>query len=374
MKKLLFVMSHIKGGGAEQMLCNICDQLKNRYDIQILSLYNSKSTYTKKLEKYTQLFSLDKYRKHFNFPLLRSIYSRIFDLKYFILCLFLLFVKKQKPDIVIAFGDGIPLKIVPYHKHSKNFAWVHTDILEDYRIKKTSNYISLYSKIYNSFDKTIFVSKYLESKFTTTLNIKNNICIPNAIDIEDIILKSKEDGLINKNNNIIQFIAIGRLSYEKGFDRIINSFAKLPEELRLKCNLTILGQDYGELNNLTAQINKYNLSELIKLAGFTPNPYATLKNADILLVPSRYEGFGLVIVEAMALNIPTIATNTTGASDILKNGKYGMIIPNEDDAFDSVLKTVILQPSILDIYKMYFKKRIEDYSISRLKNDLLKIL
>ncbi len=374
MTKILFIVNHLNGGGIEQMLLNLTSCLYSKYDIYILTIYHSSSTYVNKLSNYATILTIDNLSLRKN-RIIAPIYSRLFDNIKIQKILFNIWIKNRLFDRIIAFSEGFATKIATQKlKNIKKLAWVHTDILEDYRIKKTSNYISLYSKIYNSFDKTIFVSKYLESKFTSTLNIKNNICIPNAIDIEDIILKSKENGLINKNNNIIQFIAIGRLSPEKGFDRIINSFAKLPEELRLKCNLTILGQDYGELNNLTAQINKYNLSELIKLAGFTPNPYATLKNADILLVPSRYEGFGLVIVEAMALNIPTIATNTTGASDILKNGKYGMIIPNEDDAFDSVLKTVILQPSILDIYKMYLKKRIEDYSISRLKNDLLKIL
>lgn len=120
-------------------------------------------------------------------------------------------------------------------------------------------------------------------------------------------------------------IAMGRLSTAKGFDDLIASFSKVHSQNN-KARLIIFGE--GELRNSLEQlIESLELSDAVELYGFEINPYKYLSKADLFVLSSVYEGFGNVIVEALALNIPVISTNCpSGPSEILENGKWGTLV------------------------------------------------
>jgi glycosyltransferase involved in cell wall biosynthesis len=94
--------------------------------------------------------------------------------------------------------------------------------------------------------------------------------------------------------------------------------------------LLILGE--GALRNeLQAQVDELNLSDVVKLHGFELNPYKYLAKSDLFVLSSIYEGFGNVIVEALALNVPVVSTDCpSGPSEILDNGTWGELVPIND--------------------------------------------
>ena len=108
-------------------------------------------------------------------------------------------------------------------------------------------------------------------------------------------------------------------------DLLIEAFALS----KLKCKLVLLGTGRDE-KEIRALINEYSLNDRVVIAGFHPNPYPWIKNARLLVVTSRYEGFGNVLIEAMSLGTPVISTNCGGPSEILINKMRDCLVPNGD--------------------------------------------
>ncbi len=121
-------------------------------------------------------------------------------------------------------------------------------------------------------------------------------------------------------------VSLGRLSTQKDFKTLINAFYSVNKKLP-KTRLLILGE--GALRNeLQAQIEELKLCEVVELHGFELNPYKYLAKSDMFVLSSIYEGFGNVIVEALALNVPVVSTDCpSGPSEILSGGEWGDLVP-----------------------------------------------
>ena len=124
-------------------------------------------------------------------------------------------------------------------------------------------------------------------------------------------------------------LAMGRLEAQKGFDLLIDAFGRLAVDFP-DWGLAILGE--GSLRSvLSHQIAALGLGDRIQLPGITDCPAATLRRGDLFVLSSRYEGFGLALVEAMAVGLPVIATDCpSGPSEIVHPGEDGLLVPPEN--------------------------------------------
>ncbi len=123
-------------------------------------------------------------------------------------------------------------------------------------------------------------------------------------------------------------MGIGRLTRQKDFHTLIRAFSEV-RKVR-PCRLIILGEG-TDLESLRSLARESGVSEAIDFPGFQKNPYAYLSRSNLFVLSSRWEGFGLVLVEAMALGIPVVSTDCpSGPGEILKDGKYGHLVPVED--------------------------------------------
>lgn len=124
-------------------------------------------------------------------------------------------------------------------------------------------------------------------------------------------------------------LAGGRLIRQKGFDLLIDAVAGLPD-----VTLTIAGEG-PERNRLQRRIARHCLGDRVTLAGYVPDLRPLLDTARALVLPSRFEGYGAVIVEALAAGRPVIATRTTPAADDLigapgSGAERGLVVPPDD--------------------------------------------
>jgi glycosyltransferase involved in cell wall biosynthesis len=123
--------------------------------------------------------------------------------------------------------------------------------------------------------------------------------------------------------------AAGRLTRQKGFDVLLDA---LPAVLECfpETRLAILGEGPLE-EKLTEQAQKLGLTQKVTFLGFQENPWPYLKHADLFLLPSRYEGTPNVLLEALALGTPVVASDCPGGMrEIQASNPEIVLVPPED--------------------------------------------
>jgi len=120
-------------------------------------------------------------------------------------------------------------------------------------------------------------------------------------------------------------LGVGRLAPEKDFPTLLRAFARV--RVKRLCRLIILGD--GKLRSQLALLAKeLEIEESVCFPGFTSNPYAWMSRAAVFVLSSAWEGFGNVVVEAMACGAPVICTDCrSGPREILEDGKWGALTP-----------------------------------------------
>ena len=154
--------------------------------------------------------------------------------------------------------------------------------------------------------------------------------IYNPQDLNSIIEKSNEPlpGWAEDVGRKPTLIAVGRMSWEKGFDLLIRAHAKVLKK-GTPHNLVIVGDGphRGELQYL---VQRLEVTDSVFMPGYVHNPYPLIKKASALVLPSRFEGFSNIIIEALTLAKPVVATACGGPVEILCDGRAGILVPPED--------------------------------------------
>ena len=165
-------------------------------------------------------------------------------------------------------------------------------------------------------------------------------------------------------------LAMGRLEAEKGFDLLVDAFGRLAADFPA-WGLAILGD--GSLHaELSDQIAALGLGDRIRLPGVTASPAATLRQGDLFVLSSRHEGFGLALVEAMAVGLPVIATPRCG--NVVEPGCSGWIVPEGNpQKLARAIREAIDSPEKLAQMRAEARKRAEEFSIERLGGELEKL-
>lgn len=124
-------------------------------------------------------------------------------------------------------------------------------------------------------------------------------------------------------------IGMGRLHYQKGFDLLAEAYSQFASRYP-DWDLTLWGEGPSR-GVLETQIRKLNLQDRIFLPGATPDPIGVMKAAHLFVLSSRYEGFGNVLIEAMACGLPVVSFDCpSGPAEIIQNGVTGILIPPQD--------------------------------------------
>ena len=188
--------------------------------------------------------------------------------------------------------------------------------------RMTRNEWRLFQWVYPRAKSVIAVSKQMQALLESKAGLKNVNCIYNPVNVAVIQEKSHES--IAFDGDFI--LAVGRLEEPKRFDRLIEAFAKT--KASQTCQLFIVGSGSWQ-SRLENSIQTLGLSEKVKLLGFDDNPYKYMARAKFLVMSSMYEGYPLVLIEALSLGCPLIATDCpTGPREIIQQGKNGLLVKN----------------------------------------------
>jgi glycosyltransferase involved in cell wall biosynthesis len=197
-------------------------------------------------------------------------------------------------------------------------------------------------------EKSWFGHSYLlDPKQPVKIYGRRHLTIPNAVDIESIdkALKAKSPLVIQlaaklKGKMIVGTVA--RLSIEKGIDILIEAFAEVHKAIP-QSHLLIVG-DGNQFPYLKQLVSNLDVSNAITWTGKMSWEEAMgfIGLMDVVVVPSRFEGFGLTAVEAMTCGKPVVASSVDGLAEIISDGENGVLVPSEDvTAFASALSELL---------------------------------
>ncbi|MEX6276565.1 glycosyltransferase [Staphylococcus saprophyticus] len=290
-----------------------------------------------------------------------------------------------KIDIAIDFSGYVPFwtSIFAFSDARTKIVYQHNDLKSETEKQINGEFKHKYIlprvfSLYRFYNKIISVS--LQTKELNARNLKNYASyrkfdfVNNSIDYEDILEKirgknnnnqllinNKEYYLIEsyKNMNIIepksinktgiQLITIGRLSPEKDHHKLLLSLKKVIDEYpEIDINLIILGSGVME-DELKKLVNQLGISEYVSMKGQVDNPYQYLNEADCFILSSNHEGQPMVLLEALALHKPIIATDITGNRSVLE-GTNGQLVENSIEG---------LKNGIIDLINGNIKKNTQ---------------
>lgn len=379
MKKILFRTGYLGLGAIEQLAFDIVCNLKNDFEIVLAIENHSNNSLLEKLPKEIKYFHLKSKEYEKNMRETRNKKKNIFyKLKYNYL------LKKEKTiccdainkyikenngfDLFVDY-DGMAYKYAEKININKKIIWQHTSMDKEKNIRRTEKRLNKYDKIAllcNDMKKDyIEIFPKLKNKFHK---------IYNFLDL-DRIDKMKEDysDFSEKEKEMLKenyCIKIARLDYPKDFDTLIKAF-KILKDRGINEKLYILGEG-EQRKDLEKQIKENGLEETIYLMGKKKNPYAFLNSADIFIHSSKREGFGMVLIEAMACEKLVVSSDCmTGPREILENGDAGKLYSVGDFLkLADILEKYLKNPNLKSPYIKKGNKRVLDFEKSKIIKDI----
>ena len=318
--KIIHIIFSLNTGGSETMLVDIMNEQCKYEEINLIivnSLYSE--TVLNNISEPVKIHFINRKPGSRNFiPILKLN--------------FLIF--KIKPDVIHCHNFEMAQILFRKLIHSKIFLTVHD--------------IGVPTKYHHKYNKIFAISKAVQKDIKRNCGLDAEV-VYNGIRFDSI--KRKE----NYNFDIFTIICVSRLMHQKkGQDVLIKAIDILVNQKNIT-NVSIdfigEGKSFKYLNEL---VNKYNLQNNITFLGLKSRDYiyTNLKDYDLLVQPSIYEGFGLTVVEGIAAKAPVLVSNIQGPMEVIDNGRYGYSFKVKDEK-DCAQK-------IIDVMEDYNKKIIQD--------------
>ena len=232
-------------------------------------------------------------------------------------------IVENAPDIVVGFMHSmfIPLGVALVGTGIPVIASEHIGV-EHYKYHPFENLLLQTTPWF--IKNTVVISEKIRQGFNGRLK-KNMTVISNPISIPKRVIKPKVDP--NSSRKVI--LSVGRLVFQKDHKTLIDAYAMLADEFP-EWSLKIFGD--GELRlKLEVQIEKLNLQERIQLPGTIPDVAEEFLLAQIFIVPSLYESFGLATAEALVFGLPVLGfADCSGTNELIKHNQNGILVSGPD--------------------------------------------
>ena len=354
-KKLIIFMPSIEGGGVEKNLFLVSNYLSKK--INHVALITISKKYKKKFNNSIEFISL-----------ISNCWDKLGRRSKYFLSIFLLMreILKNKNIIVFAFQANIyciiicklfSVKVIA-RSNSAPTGWSRNIIKR-----------LIFKFCLNLADKVMVNSIQFKKDLKKQLNV-NATCIYNPLNYNEILKNSKKKSKkIFANKRQLKILNIGRFTEQK--DQM--TFLKALNQIKgiIKFEAVIVGR--GKLHkDLLEYIERNNLNKFVKIINFVENPFALLKQTELFILSSKYEGLPNVLLEALTLKKFVISSNCpTGPKEILLNGKGGLLfnVGNHNQLSKKILYYMknkkkclkMLRYAIRNLYRFDYQKNLKKY-------------
>ena len=357
MKKVVFFINSLVGGGAERVLSTMLFSLKDEFQLTLV-LTDKRIDYD--IPDGINIVYLNSnwinrfgFSKFFNIGLLAYKLAKICSFTKADYC----FSLTLRPNLINSLSRIFGNKSVTilYEVATPSVQYAKKNI-SSFVIKK------MISTIYPKGDILLANSMGVSNDLKVNFFIEKDIqVVYSPVNIEHIVNLSNVACELS-DKECVRFVTVGRLDKGKNHEMMIKSFSKIKNT---KSMLYILGE--GELKNeLKLLINKLSLQKRVLLLGFDNNPYKYLRQCDVFLFSSNFEGFPTVVIEALVCGLPVISTDCyNGPREILSNVNnfqhivyniqlvdYGILTPvNNQSCFIEAINVIMENDGLMEKYQ-----------------------
>lgn len=342
---IAFYLRLLYGGGAERVMVNLMHTLVEQGIKVDLVMNTASGPYLKQLDPRVRIVSLQAPRLLLGLPKLAG------------------YLRREKPTCLIS-GLHYANEIALWAKQlafvpTKLIVTEHNTLSIHAQKRSTDRWSPLLAKLfYPLASQIVAVSQGVAKDLAQVTGLPDSRInvIYNPIVTPEILEKSQQpiEHPWFQPGELPVILGVGRLEAQKDFPNLIHAFAQVRK--KKPCRLVILGsgRDRLELDEL---VKKLDLKQDVAFLGFVDNPYAYIAKAAVYVLSSAWEGFGNVLVEAMALGTPVVATDCPhGPAEILAQGKYGFLVPVGDPNAMSEAIFQVLSGNIKQIDKTWLNQ------------------
>jgi glycosyltransferase involved in cell wall biosynthesis len=353
--KILIVVSTLSFGGAERTAANISRALSASHKITILAFHGHATyPYGGKLVDCSLAYEpdADLLRK----PARLYMKSRAFRS----------ILSQENPDVVLSFGDGQNLvSLIKLSRGRRHIINSQNPPSLSYTGINKHIYTRLIRKLYPRADCAIALSEGVKIDLVTNFGLpaEKVRVIYNPIDCKQAQSDAEEEvaePLFETGMPVI--LNVGRLVVQKNQALLIQAFARARRDVPAK--LAFLGQGPLELE-LRALAERLGVEKDVHFLGWRSNPFKYMRRAQVFALSSNYEGFGNVLVEAMACGCPVISTDCPyGPGEIVENAKNGLLVPMRNkEALADAMSTMLADESLRQGLAAAGKERAKDFDL-----------
>ena len=355
MIKILFFIETLTGGGAEKVLRDLVNHMdQTKFDITVQTVWPCDAAkYLVPGIRYKSMYSSESRVNHL---LYRAEAESGLAYRLHI---------KDDYDIECAYLEMGSTKVMAAstNKKAKKLAWVHCDLSK--AVADPQAYAAKTAPWYTKFDHIVCVSQTVKEQFDKLFqNRFDSTVLYNVID--DAAIREKALLPIPEGTKKRRFtvLSVGRFTPAKNFMRLLQAHKRLLDE-GLQHDLWILG-DGLERPMLEQYVSDNNLQDTVYMPGFIENPYPFMREADLLVCSSVYEGYSTFMTEGVILGKPIVTTDVSGSKELFDNSEFGLITENNDESLFSGLKKLLPDSALRDAYALKSGQRGRDFSAEKL--------
>ena len=353
--KILIYIPQLIFGGAEKVLVSFANDLVARgHQVEVLELYekgllkpqfDSRVTFDAICSKaYTEKYyaSLEQVRKN---PLLvgKLLFSKLVGYRRFAEKLAAKRYASREFDVAINYLEiESPQFLLDHVKAGRYLQWIHIDVEN----LENPAELDVHLPSWHRTNGIVCVSQVALDSFVRRypdLYSKSHL-IYNFYDEADIVKKGAAECSLPGEKPALR--SVGRMTEQKKYLRFLDVLARLRDE-GFSFSWHVLGEGIQQ-KQIEEKIHALQLQDRVFLHGVTDNPYKYMKNCDLFVLPSGWEGFPTVTVEAKILNCPVLATDVAGIREQLRHGETGWIVGNNEQAIYEGLKHLLENPNLVE--------------------------
>ncbi|MED1511405.1 glycosyltransferase [Bacillus proteolyticus] len=359
-KDVLFVINNLNCGGAEKSLISLLNTMDySRYNVDLF-LFKHEGLFLNKIPKQVNVLEEPPEYQLFDMPIKAAIMKCLrqgrLDIALSRICAGYIFKSEKnkarceqrvwrylskslqniskKYDVAIGYLEKNPVYFcIDKVNANKKIGFIHTDY------DKLGMDPNIDRGYFRSLDHIVTVSEECANVLKQRFSIYNDKIgvIHNIVSPSTINKMSQEK--IDLERKGVKLVSVGRLSHEKGFDLAIEACKNLVGDgYEIKWYIIGEGEGRGKLEKM---IEENHLQDHFLLLGLKENPYPYIREADIYVQPSRFEGKSIAIDEAKILHKPIVVTNFSTAKDQIKNEENGLIIDMDAHSLSEGIKKLI---------------------------------